>query len=200
MPPRRNPLRKAQEPGSSDSDDSVEVAHTHAIKRPRSIPRKKVETAHDHTVTKSFSDYRPKRGAARKPKYEEEGDEDWSQIQRKTGGRGKKEEKTEVVPFAGEEASSSTTSSSTALSSPASETPDDVSASSKLGSATTPTESSTKVDKGGTEVKELSAKAMEDRKKREKMLSALEGRMKGDWKGKKVSGKLRRQYGFWGGA
>lgn len=61
-----------------------------------------VETAHDHTVTKSFSDYRPKRGAARKPKYEEEGDEDWSQIQRKTGGRGKKEEKTEVVPFAGE--------------------------------------------------------------------------------------------------
>lgn len=42
MPPRRNPLRKAQEPGSSDSDDSVEVAHTHAIKRPRSIPSKKV--------------------------------------------------------------------------------------------------------------------------------------------------------------
>lgn len=98
------------------------------------------------------------------------------------------------------EASSPTTCSSTALSSPASETPDDVSASSKLGSATTPTESSTKVDKGGTEVKELSAKAMEDRKKREKMLSALEGRMKGTWKGKKVSGKLRRQYGFWGGA
>jgi hypothetical protein len=42
MPPRRNPRRQAQEDGSSDSDDSIDIAHTHAVKRPRPKPSKKV--------------------------------------------------------------------------------------------------------------------------------------------------------------
>jgi hypothetical protein len=83
--------------------------------------------------------------------------------------------------------------------SPASEPPSPVSLSSKLG-PTIPTESSTKVDDGGTADKEVSKKAMNDRQKRDKMLSALEGRMKGDWKRKMTPGKLKRQYGFWAGA
>ncbi|RSH87339.1 hypothetical protein EHS25_003248 [Saitozyma podzolica] len=205
MPPRRNPRRQAQESGSSDSDDSIDIAHTHAVKRPRPKPSKKVETAHDHTVIKTFSDYRSKRGGARQPDYGDEGDEDWSETRtRRTGGRGKKEVKevkAEVLPFAGEEASTYTaSSSSTALSSPVSELPNSVSSPPKIGPPTGPTESSMKVNDGGTAHKQVSAKAMEDRKMREKMLSALEGRMRGDWKGKTISKKLRRQYGFWGGA
>jgi hypothetical protein len=65
-----------------------------------------VETAHDHTVIKTFSDYRSKRGGARQPDYGDERDEDWSETRtRRTGGRGKKEVKevkAEVVAFAGE--------------------------------------------------------------------------------------------------